>query len=90
MQEKILRTLTRFDSIEYKSLKEEVLRGAFSFAAEKDFDIALSKLREQGQIENASWFGRWWAPRGKTNERRAGTRTPEIVRQRSRREEKTK
>jgi hypothetical protein len=61
LQNRIVATLARFQSVEYETLKDEVLRGVFNDAAERAFDSALIELRTRCQIANGGGlFGRYW------------------------------
>ncbi|MFZ0636955.1 MAG: hypothetical protein WA755_20240 [Candidatus Acidiferrales bacterium] len=60
LQEKIVNTLRRFESIEYSTLRDEVLFGSYSSAAEREFAQALEKLRDSGRAFNHGFFNRWW------------------------------
>ena len=60
LQEKIVNTLRRFESIEYSTLRDEVLFGSYSSAAEREFAQALEKLRDSGRVFNHGFFNRWW------------------------------
>jgi hypothetical protein len=61
LQNRIVATLGRFQSVEYETLKDEVLRGVFNDAAERAFDSALIELRNRCQIANTfGLYGRWW------------------------------
>jgi hypothetical protein len=65
LQEKILNTLVRFESIEYSGLKTDVLSGGgYCFAADRNFDVALLKLREAGKVQcGFGMYDRWWIVR---------------------------
>jgi hypothetical protein len=62
-QEKILATLRKFASLDRETLMRQCLAGYFTFAAERQFDVALLKLRDAGQVQNSGGIhGRWWIP----------------------------
>jgi hypothetical protein len=63
LEQKIIATLRRFAAIDRETLKRETLAGYFTFAAERQFDLCLLKLRDAGQVQNSGGlFGRWWIP----------------------------
>jgi hypothetical protein len=60
LEQKILTTLGRFAAISRETLKRETLSGFFTFAAEREFDLSLLKLRDAGRVENrGGFFGAW-------------------------------
>lgn len=66
MEKRILEVLARFASLEQDVLKDEVLRGQYSAAAEQEFDRALLTLRDRGAIGAGSNFGPFWIRPGRS------------------------
>ncbi len=50
MELRILETLLRFASVDYFTLRGLVLAGGYSIAAEKEFQLTLSQMKDRGAV----------------------------------------